>query len=358
MITELNCEATLFRHRATGAQVMSVISDDDNKVFGAMFKTPPVDSTGVAHILEHSVLCGSRDYPLKEPFVELLKGSQQTFLNAMTYPDRTVYPVASCNLSDYYNLMDVYLNAVFFPRAADPTEGPLILAQEGWHFEGGDATQGEGALRCSGVVYNEMKGVYSSPDSVLYKVAQENLFPGNCYGVDSGGDPAAIPGLTFDQFASTHAAWYHPSNGYFWFSGDDEPAARLAKLSRYLDEFERRSVEEFDVVSQPLMGEPRVLRHGYDAGAEGEGADDDEGMEMALEEGAGAGGGKGMVLMNWLVHDRRYVYPPLLGAMHGLRGAARGPPSATVLPQDGPRGVPRVRGAEHVPCRQPGRPSG
>ena len=269
MVEEMNSEATLYRHRSTGAQVMSVVNDDDNKVFGALFKTPPVDSTGVAHILEHSALCGSRDYPLKEPFVELLKGSQQTFLNAMTYPDRTAYPVASCNLADFYNLVDVYLNAVFFPRAAQPTDGPLILAQEGWHYEAGDGK--DLPLTCSGVVYNEMKGVYSSPDSVLYKVAQEAMFPDNCYGVDSGGDPSAIPDLTFEQFRDTHATWYHPSNGYFWFAGDDDPLERLKLLDRYISQFERRQVDDMAIAAQPLMASPIVVRRGYEASEGGEG---------------------------------------------------------------------------------------
>ena len=281
-IAEMASEATLLRHRATGAEVMSVINDDENKTFAALFKTPPKDSTGIAHILEHSVLCGSRDYPLKEPFVELLKSSQQTFLNAMTYPDRTVYPVASCNLADFYNLVDVYLNAVFFPRAA---EDPMVLAQEGWHFEPSD--DGGEALRMSGVVYNEMKGVYSDPDAVLMNIAIQSLSPDNTYGIDSGGDPAVIPQLTFQQFRDTWAEWYHPSNGRFWFSGNDPPAERLAIMDKYLNEFVARSVDT-GIPMQPPAPEPKVVRKGYEVGEE--------------DEESGPSAGRAMVLVSWMIH--------------------------------------------------------
>eukprot|EP01043_Picozoa_sp_COSAG02_P051163 COSAG02_NODE_5352_length_4407_cov_1.788997_1_plen_976_part_00 len=283
-VAEMASEATLLRHRSTGAEVMSVINDDENKTFAALFKTPPTDSTGIAHILEHSVLCGSRDYPLKEPFVELLKSSQQTFLNAMTYPDRTVYPVASCNLADFYNLVDVYLNAVFFPRAA---VDPMVLAQEGWHFEPSD--DGAESLRMSGVVYNEMKGVYSDPDSVLMNVAIQSLSPDNTYGIDSGGDPAVIPQLTFEQFRDTWAEWYHPSNARFWFSGNDPPAERLAIMDKYLNEFAARSVDT-GIPMQPPAPEPKVVRRGYEIGAEDE------------EGGADPGTGRAMVLVSWMIH--------------------------------------------------------
>lgn len=282
-IAEMASEATLLRHRSTGAEIMSVINDDENKTFSALFKTPPKDSTGIAHILEHSVLCGSRDYPLKEPFVELLKSSQQTFLNAMTYPDRTVYPVASCNLADFYNLVDVYLNAVFFPRAA---EDPMVLAQEGWHYEPAD--DGAEALRMSGVVYNEMKGVYSDPDSVLMNVAIQSLSPDNTYGVDSGGDPAVIPQLTFEQFRETWAEWYHPSNGRFWFSGNDPPAERLAIIDKYLSEFAARSVATEIPLQSPAPA-PQVVRKGYEVSEEDEGADPDA-------------AGRAMVLVSWMLH--------------------------------------------------------
>ena len=180
-IAELASTAVLYRHDKTGARVLSMINDDENKVFGISFRTPPEDSTGVAHILEHSVLCGSDKYPVKEPFVELLKGSLQTFLNALTFPDKTCYPVASANVQDFYNLVDVYLDAVFHPRLTENT-----LKQEGWHYE---LEAPDRDMTFKGVVFNEMKGAYSSPDSLLYEHSQQSLFPETTYGLDSGGDP-------------------------------------------------------------------------------------------------------------------------------------------------------------------------
>ena len=184
-IPELKGLVRFYRHIRTGAELLSIINEDDNKVFGICFRTPPSDSSGVAHILEHSVLCGSRKYPVKEPFVELMKGSLKTFLNAFTYPDKTCYPVASQNVQDFYNLIDVYLDAVFYPRLT-----PFVLQQEGWHYELDDP---EGPLTIKGVVYNEMKGVYSSPDSMLSEISQQSLFPDTTYGLDSGGDPQGNP---------------------------------------------------------------------------------------------------------------------------------------------------------------------
>src|SRR5690349_15922409 len=175
VITELNSTARLYRHVKTGAELLSLLNDDENKVFGISFRTPPSDSTGVAHILEHSVLCGSRKYPVKEPFVELIKGSLQTFVNAFTFPDKTCYPVASQNTQDFYNLIDVYLDAVFYPNIT-----PQTLDQEGWHYE---LDSVDGALAYKGVVYNEMKGAYSSPDSVLSEQSQQSLYPDITYGV-------------------------------------------------------------------------------------------------------------------------------------------------------------------------------
>ena len=205
-VDEYGALCGVYRHKLTGAEVLSVIADEPNKVFGITFRTPPSDSTGVPHILEHSVLCGSRNYPTKDPFVELLKGSLQTFLNAFTYPDRTCYPVASMNLKDFYNLVNVYLDAVLHPRAVND---PLVLQQEGWHLELDDPSQ---PLTYKGVVYNEMKGVYSSPDSLLMRRTQQELFPDNTYGVDSGGTPSIIPQLSFDMFRSFHGQFYHPTN--------------------------------------------------------------------------------------------------------------------------------------------------
>ena len=200
-IPELKTIARLYKHARTGAELLSLINDDENKVFGITFRTPPKDSTGVAHILEHSVLCGSLKYPVKEPFVELLKGSLKTFLNAFTYPDKTCYPVASQNAQDFYNLIDVYLDAVFYPRIT-----PEIFQQEGWHYDLEDAAH---PLTYKGVVFNEMKGAYSSPDTLLAEYTQQSLFPDTTYGLDSGGNPKVIPRLTYEQFKSFHEDYYH-----------------------------------------------------------------------------------------------------------------------------------------------------
>ncbi|KAK9286762.1 hypothetical protein L1049_015166 [Liquidambar formosana] len=224
-IDECKSKAVLYKHQKTAAEFMSVSNDDENKVFGIVFRTPPKDSTGIPHILEHSVLCGSRKYPLKQPFVELLKGSLKTFLNAFTYPDRTCYPVASTNTKDLYNLVDVYLDAVFFPRCVEDFQ---IFQQEGWHYELNNPSED---ISYKGVVFNEMKGVYSQPDNILSRTAQQALFPDNTYGVDSGGDPKVIPTLAYDEFKEFHRQYYHPSNARIWFYGDDDPNERLRILS-------------------------------------------------------------------------------------------------------------------------------
>lgn len=242
-LAEYAARAVLCRHDKTGAQVLSVSLDDANKAFGIAFRTPPANSTGVPHILEHSVLCGSRKYPVKEPFVELLKGSLQTFLNAFTYPDKTCYPVASTNLRDFYNLVDVYLDAVFYPRI--PRH---IFLQEGWHYEWTEVKE----LIRSGVVFNEMKGVYSSPDSVLGEFSQRLLFPDTTYGVDSGGDPKVIPQLTYEEFKAFHETYYHPSNARAFFSGDDDPDERLRILADYFDRFEARPVDSHVALQKPF----------------------------------------------------------------------------------------------------------
>ncbi|MDR3476109.1 MAG: insulinase family protein [Devosia sp.] len=258
-IAEVNSRARLYRHIKTGAEVLTLSNDDENKVFGITFKTPPEDSTGVAHILEHSVLCGSRKYPVKEPFVELLKGSLHTFLNAMTFPDKTVYPVASQNLKDFYNLVDVYLDAVLFPLISENT-----FRQEGWHYEL-DATQGP--LTYKGVVFNEMKGAYSSPAAVLGKTVQQTLYPDTTYGVNSGGDPAKIPDLTYDYFKNFHHRFYHPSNARIVFYGDDPEAQRLEKLEEFLGQFERLPVDAA-VGLQPRFAAPKEIAGTYAAGKE------------------------------------------------------------------------------------------
>jgi len=279
-IAELKAEAYFYRHRKTGAEILSIINDDENKVFGITFRTPPFDSTGVAHILEHSVLCGSRKYPVKEPFVELLKGSLQTFLNAFTYPDKTCYPVASQNLQDFYNLMDVYLDAVFYPRIT-----PDIFQQEGWHFE---LDKMDAEMVFKGVVYNEMKGAYSSPDNVLSEYSLQSLFPDNAYGLDSGGDPKEIPNLTYEQFYDFHKRYYHPSNARIFFYGDDDPLERLNRLESVLKEFEPVSVDS-NVRLQTPFDAPKKLVRPYMAG-EADGTTD-----------------RGMITVNWLLEETTLV---------------------------------------------------
>lgn len=258
-IPELQSRACLFRHQKTGAEVLSIENDDENKVFGVNFRTPPTDSTGLPHILEHSVLCGSRKYPLKEPFIELVKGSLKTFLNAMTYPDKTCYPVASPNIKDFYNLVDVYLDAVFHPRIT-----PQILQQEGWHYE---LEHPDAQLIYKGVVFNEMKGAYSSPDGLLYRELQHALFPDTPYGHDSGGDPRCIPDLTYEQFKTFHTVYYHPSNARIFFYGDDDPARRLALLDSYLRDFDAAPVVSFIDLQRPFTA-PRSLRSAYTMSAD------------------------------------------------------------------------------------------
>ena len=237
-VEEIGAKTYELEHVKTGARLFYVDTADDNKVFYIGFRTPPKDDTGVAHIIEHSVLCGSKKYPLKEPFVELVKGSLNTFLNAMTYPDKTVYPVASRNAKDFRNLQDVYLDAVFNPAMLTT---PEILMQEGWHYEIADA---DAPLTYSGVVYNEMKGALSSPDDILSDKLLRETFPDNCYGYQSGGDPEAIPSLTQEDFAAFHQKFYHPSNSFIYLYGDMDVAEQLAYLDReYLSKFDRIEVD-------------------------------------------------------------------------------------------------------------------
>jgi Zn-dependent M16 (insulinase) family peptidase len=251
-VDEIDSIARLYRHRKTGAELLSVIGGDENKVFGVAFRTPPADSSGVAHILEHSVLCGSRKYPVKAPFLEMLKGSLNTFLNAMTYPDKTLYPVASVNLQDFYNLVDVYLDAVLHPRLT-----PEILQQEGWHYE---LESPDAPLIYKGVVFNEMKGGYSSPDDRTRRLSQQSLYPDTAYGVDSGGDPSEIPSLTYADFKAFYERHYHPSNAKFFFYGDDEPERRLTLLDGVLSEFSAIEVDS-QIALQPRFNAPRKIEH-------------------------------------------------------------------------------------------------
>ena len=275
-IPEMNILARLFTHEKTGAELLSLSNDDENKVFGITFRTPPADSTGVPHILEHSVLCGSRKYPVKEPFVELLKGSLQTFLNAFTYPDKTCYPVASQNEKDFYNLIDVYLDAVFFPRLTRH-----IFEQEGWHYELLDP---EGSLSYKGVVFNEMKGSYSSPEQVLARYALQSLFPDNPYGFDSGGDPNEIPNLTYEEFSAFHSRYYHPSNARIYFYGDDKVEQRLKIVNGYLEGFDRAEAAP-SIELQPPFASPHLIKRSF----------------MGPEEGAEKG--KGLVTVNWALGE-------------------------------------------------------
>ncbi len=249
-IQELNTRAKIYRHIPTGAELLSMENDDENKCFGISFRTPPSDSTGVAHILEHTVLCGSRKYPVKDPFVQLLKGSLQTFLNAFTYPDKTCYPVASQNLKDFHNLVDVYLDAVFHPRITKD-----FFMQEGWHYE---LESPEAELKYKGVVFNEMKGVYSSPDSLLMESSQQSLFPDTTYGLDSGGSPEKIPDLTHEQFKAFHESFYHPSNARIFFYGDDPVEERFAILEGYLEEFNKIDPNSAIDIQQPLAQPVRI----------------------------------------------------------------------------------------------------
>jgi presequence protease len=251
-LPEINSTGRLYRHAKTGAEMLSLINDDENKVFGTAFRTPPTDSSGVAHILEHSVLCGSRKYPVKDPFVQLMKGSLNTFLNAMTFSDKTVYPVASQNLRDFYNLVDVYLDAVFYPRIS-----PQIMEQEGWHYE---LEALDAPLTYKGVVYNEMKGNYSSPDNLLDGWSQRSLFPDTTYGFDSGGDPKHIPNLTYSQFKTFHERYYHPSNARILFYGDDDPEERLRLLDAYLSAFEPIEVESAIPLQKRFDAPKRMTR--------------------------------------------------------------------------------------------------
>ncbi len=261
-IEELSTDACIYRHKKSGARIFTMKNQDDNKVFSIAFRTPAEDSTGVAHITEHSVLCGSKKFPLKDPFVELAKGSLNTFLNAMTYPDKTVYPVASRNEKDFDNLMDVYLDAVFHPNSV---KDPRILAQEGWHYELMDE---EDALRYNGVVYNEMKGVFSSPESVLERYIMQALFPDTCYGNESGGDPAVIPELTFDKFQAFHARYYHPSNAYIILYGDMDMEKKLRWLDEaYLSEYDAIQPDS-EIRLQPAFTKLHKEEISYSVGAQ------------------------------------------------------------------------------------------
>ena len=256
-VPEVNSTMKIFRHKKTGSELLSVENDDENKVFSITFCTPPPDSTGLPHIMEHSVLGGSRKYPVKDPFMQLIKGSLKTFVNAFTSSDKTTYPVASQNVADFYNLVDVYLDAVLYPRIS-----PETLIQEGWHYH---LTNIDDPLTYNGIVFNEMKGTYSSPDNVLYRYTQRALFPDNVYALDSGGDPTVIPQLTYEQFKAFHETYYHPANARFFFYGDDDPVKRLQLLDDYLKDFDAKAIDT-EIKLQPRFPAPKRTVHEYDAG--------------------------------------------------------------------------------------------
>ncbi len=252
----------IFEHKKTKARICFISNDDNNKVFYIGFRTPPKDSTGVAHIVEHTVLCGSDKYPVKDPFVELVKGSLNTFLNAMTYPDKTVYPIASTNDADYMNLIDVYMDAVFHPNIYKYRE---IFEQEGWHYE---MENEDSDLTINGVVYNEMKGAYSSPDDVLSRQILNSLFPHTTYAIESGGDPKVIPNLTYEDFLAFHSKYYHPSNSYIYVYGDVD----IDELLEYLDTKYLRYYDYLEVDSEinmePAFEKPVEITVDYPIGAD------------------------------------------------------------------------------------------
>ena len=253
-LKDLNSVGLLLKHKKSGARVAIISNDDDNKVFSIGFKTPPDNDTGMQHIIEHSTLCGSRKYPVKDPFVELCKGSLNTFLNAMTYPDKTVYPVASCNMADFKNIMDVYMDAVFYPAMYEHEE---IFKQEGWHYELEDV---DGELKYNGVVFNEMKGVYSSADDVLSRYTFVSLFPDSEYKNESGGEPESIPELKYEDFLKYHREYYHPVNSYIYLYGDIDVEERLQYLDEeYLSAFDKNDVDiNADISFQKPFDAPKV----------------------------------------------------------------------------------------------------
>lgn len=249
-LPDVDSDSWLLVHKKTGARVALLPKADNNKVFYIAFRTPPEDSTGVAHIIEHTVLCGSRDFPVKDPFIELAKGSLNTFLNAMTYPDKTVYPVASCNAQDFKNLMHVYMDAVFYPNIYREQN---IFRQEGWHYEAEDA---DGEITVNGVVYNEMKGALSSPDDILGRQIGAALYPHTPYVHESGGDPVNIPDLTYEDYLEFHRRYYHPSNSYIYLYGDMDMAERLCWIDEaYLSHFDRLDIDS-SIPVEPAFDAP------------------------------------------------------------------------------------------------------
>lgn len=256
-VEDVQSDGFILRHKKSGARIAILSNNDDNKVFYIGFRTPPEDETGVPHIIEHTTLCGSKKFPVKDPFIELAKGSLNTFLNAMTYPDKTVYPVASCNDQDFKNLMDVYLDAVFNPNITKYEE---IFKQEGWHYE---LTGKDDELKINGVVYNEMKGAYSSPDEVLSSQIYRSLFPDNTYSKDSGGNPEYIPKLTYEAYLDFYHKYYHPSNSYIYLYGDMDVVERLEWLDKeYLSQYDYKKVNS-EINKQPAFDEIKNVEAQY-----------------------------------------------------------------------------------------------
>lgn len=256
-IKEIGSLGLVYRHKKSGARVVVMSNDDDNKVFSVGFRTPPEDSTGVAHIIEHTVLCGSEKYPSKDPFVELAKGSLNTFLNAMTFSDKTIYPVASCNDKDFQNLINVYMDAVFYPNIY---KRKAIFEQEGWYYE---LENEDDELKINGVVYNEMKGVFSSPEQQLYRTIQSSLFPDTTYGIESGGDPKNIPDLTYDAYLDFHRKYYHPANSYIYLYGDMDVEEKMNWMDKeYLSHFDKITVDS-EIKKQNSFETMKTIREPY-----------------------------------------------------------------------------------------------
>ena len=280
-LQDIHSKGWLLKHKKTGARVMLIENSDENKVFNIAFRTPPKNSTGVAHILEHSVLCGSREFPLKDPFVELVKGSLNTFLNAMTYPDKTCYPVASCNDRDFQNLMHVYLDAVFYPNIYKKEE---IFRQEGWNYH---LEKKEGPLKYNGVVYNEMKGAFSSPDDVLEREIMNSLFPDTTYGCESGGDPVNIPDLSYEEFLDFHRQYYHPSNSFIYLYGNMDMEEKLEFLdSHYLSAFDSLAIDS-QIRDQEAFAQVKDIQKNYPV-SEDEGEEDNTYLSYNMVVGEAA----------------------------------------------------------------------
>ena len=256
-IEDIQSNVTIYKHNKTNARICTIENDDNNKVFSIAFRTPPINNGGLTHILEHSVLCGSKNYPVKDPFVELIKGSLNTFLNAFTFPDKTMYPCASKNLKNFKNLMSVYMDAVFYPQIYKYEE---IFMQEGWHYH---ILNEEDPITYNGVVYNEMKGAFSDPQQVLMRNIMHSLFPETPYGLESGGDPKYIPDLDYNEFLNFHKKFYHPTNSYIFLYGDCDMEERLNWLDEaYLKDFDAIDFNT-EVPYQKPFDKPQYIKEYY-----------------------------------------------------------------------------------------------